>query len=169
VAAIAETEPIGSIPLSDVGIRRVEPEVRDAYVEAALGLAAHAEARDLRIVYTPLHGVAADLLLEVLGRAGFADIHVVEEQGAPDPGFPTVTFPNPEEPGALDLALGRATEVDADLVIANDPDGDRIALAVPAAGGWRLLSGDETGCLLAEELLARGTVPAPAVATTLVA
>jgi phosphomannomutase len=166
--AIAEAGTVASIPLSDLGIRPVDPEVREAYVTAALALAGHPQDRNLRIVYTPLHGVAGELVTEVLARAGFADVHVVEAQAAPDPDFPTVAFPNPEEPGALDLALDTARAVDADLVIANDPDGDRIALAVPAAGGWRLLSGDETGCLLAEELLARGAVAAPAVATTVV-
>jgi phosphomannomutase len=167
-ALMAQNEPVTAIPMSDLGVRPVEPDVRDAYVQWAVGLAAHSDARDLRIVYTPLHGVAADLLLEVLDRAGFVDVTVVPEQADPDPDFPTVTFPNPEEPGALDLALALARERDADLLIANDPDGDRIALAVPHGEGWRALTGDETGCLLAEELLDRGEVSGPAVATTVV-
>ena len=89
------------------------------------------EARELGIVYTPLHGVGRDVLVEVLTGAGFGPPTVVAEQGAPDPDFPTVAFPNPEEPGALDLALAAAGRSGADVVIANDPDADRLAVALP--------------------------------------
>jgi phosphomannomutase len=105
----------------------------------------------LRVVYTPLHGVAGALMLRAIERAGYPAPHVVAPQAEPDPDFPTVSFPNPEEPGALDLALTRAREADADLVLASDPDGDRLAVAVPdpaADGGWRTLTGDQTGALL---------------------
>jgi phosphomannomutase len=94
----------------------------------------------------------------------------VPEQADPDPDFPTVKFPNPEEPGALDLALALARAVDADLLIANDPDGDRLAVAIPVGqGGWRALDGNQVGALLAEDLLAHGTGgPERLVATTIV-
>ena len=116
----------------------------------------------LRFVYTPLHGVAGGLALRAFEQAGFAEPDVVSAQAEPDPDFPTVAFPNPEEPGALDLALAQARRIDADLVIANDPDGDRLAVAAPdraAPGGWRTLTGDQVGALLGCYLLDR--FPAP--------
>jgi phosphomannomutase len=102
-----------------------------------------------------MHGVARDVLLAAFARAGFPEPAVVPEQSDPDPDFSTVAFPNPEEPGALDLALGLASQRGADVVIANDPDGDRLAVAVPARSGdgWRALTGDEIGILLADWLL----------------
>ncbi len=132
--------------------------------------------RSLRVVYTPLHGVAAGLALRAFERAGFPPPQVVAAQAEPDPDFPTVAFPNPEEPGALDLALALARETGADLVVANDPDGDRLAVAVPdpaAAGGWRALTGDQVGALLGAYLLDRGAAAAGTgrgalVATTVV-
>jgi phosphomannomutase len=110
----------------------------------------------LRVVYTALHGVAADLALRAIERAGFPAPLVVAAQEKPDPDFPTVSFPNPEEPGTLDLALAQAERDRADLVLANDPDGDRLAVAVPdpnGAGGWRVLSGDQVGALIGSYLL----------------
>jgi phosphomannomutase len=112
--------------------------------------------RDLRVVHTPLHGVGGDLLARVLGDAGFTDLHPVPRQADPDPDFPTVAFPNPEEPGAMDLALQVAQQVAADLVVANDPDADRCAVAVPTERGWRMLRGDEVGSLLGDAMLRRG-------------
>ncbi|HEY8482427.1 MAG TPA: phospho-sugar mutase [Spirillospora sp.] len=123
---------------------------------------------DLTIVYTPMHGVGRDVLLDVFERAGFPAPVVVPEQAEPDPDFPTVAFPNPEEHGALDLALDLARERDADLVIANDPDADRCAVAVPAGDGWRVLTGDELGGLLAEHVLRHTTGDDRLVATTIV-
>ena len=108
----------------------------------------------VRIVLTAMHGVGGATCREVLNRVGFTDVVEVAEQFEPDPDFPTVAFPNPEEPGALDLALAKAREVEADLVIANDPDADRCSAAVPdadAPGGWRQLTGDEVGALLGEQ------------------
>ncbi len=105
----------------------------------------------LRYVYTPMHGVGLETARAVFADAGFPDMHVVTEQANPDPDFPTVAFPNPEEPGAMDLAFAVAAAVDAELVIANDPDADRVAVGVPdatAEGGWRRLSGNEVGWLL---------------------
>ncbi|MDO5746114.1 MAG: phospho-sugar mutase [Actinomycetaceae bacterium] len=103
----------------------------------------------LRIVYTPLHGVGADTALEVLDRCGFHDIHCVDSQREPDPDFPTVNFPNPEEQGALDLAFNLADRVNADIVIANDPDADRCCVGARGHGGvMRQLSGDQCGAIL---------------------
>jgi phosphomannomutase len=105
----------------------------------------------LRYIYTPLHGVACDLALRAFDQAGYPPPDVVEAQARPDPDFRTVAFPNPEEPGSLDLALAQARRCGADLVLANDPDGDRLAVAVPddgAPGGWRMLTGDQVGSLL---------------------
>ncbi|MEU9839969.1 phospho-sugar mutase [Actinomadura sp. NPDC048032] len=124
--------------------------------------------RDVSIVYTPLHGVGRDVLLAAFERAGFPAPAVVPEQAEPDPDFPTVDFPNPEEPGALDLALGLAGARGADLVIANDPDADRCAVAVPGPSGWRILTGDEVGGLLAEHVLRHTTGDDRLVATTIV-
>ena len=117
-----------------------------------------AAATPMRVVYTALHGVAASLALRAIDRAGFPPPLVVAAQEQPDPDFPTVAFPNPEEPGTLDLALALARADDADLVLANDPDGDRLAVAVPdpaGPGGWRVLSGDQVGALIGSYLLGR--------------
>jgi phosphomannomutase len=113
--------------------------------------------RSLSVVYTPVHGVGATTLQRAFAMAGFPAPALVAEQAAPDPDFPTARKPNPEEPGVLDLALRDARAAGADVVLANDPDGDRLAVAVPWAGaddGWRMLTGDEVGALLADELLA---------------
>lgn len=108
----------------------------------------------LKVVYTPLHGVGGETMTRVMERAGHTGLLIVPEQYRPDGAFPTVAFPNPEEPGSLDLALEMAEATDADLVIANDPDADRLAVAVPQASGkWRMLSGDEVGILLGDHLL----------------
>jgi phosphomannomutase len=149
--AITQTPTPTDVP-ADAG-RALPGDLIDAYRAAVLALAPHPERRTLSIVYTPLHGVAGTLAVNVLHRSGFVDVAVVDEQFAPDPDFPTVEFPNPEEPGALDAALRDAAERAADLVLANDPDGDRVAAAVPTGDGWRLLTGDEIGCLLADYLL----------------
>ncbi|AGB21696.1 phosphomannomutase [Mycobacterium sp. JS623] len=109
----------------------------------------------VRVALTPLHGVGGEFAMDALVHAGFRDIHVVEDQFAPDPDFPTVAFPNPEEPGAVDALLRLAAEVDAEVAIALDPDADRCAVGIPTAQGWRMLSGDETGWLLGDYILSQ--------------
>ena len=117
----------------------------------------------LRIVHTAMHGVGSEAFLALFAAAGFGAIDSVVEQADPDPAFPTVAFPNPEEPGALDLALRLAARVGADIVLANDPDADRLAVAVPTAdGAWRALHGDEVGWLLADHLLEVSDAVGPA-------
>jgi phosphomannomutase len=127
----------------------------DAYLDTVAGLAGDGP-RDLRLVYTPLHGVGGTSVTQVLETAGFDPPYVVPQQEEPDADFPTVSFPNPEEPGAMDLAMALAAERRVDLVVANDPDADRCAAAVPDAHGWRMLRGDEVGALLAHHLLTGG-------------
>ncbi|RDI51559.1 phospho-sugar mutase [Nocardia mexicana] len=122
------------------------------------------ERGDLRIALTPMHGVGGELAVTALHAAGFTDVHVVVEQFAPDPDFPTVAFPNPEEPGAADLLLALAEKVDADVAIALDPDADRCAIGVRGPDGWALLRGDQTGVLLADYVLR--TAPKDALAAT---
>nr|WP_243795507.1 phospho-sugar mutase [Saccharopolyspora gloriosae] len=129
------------------------------------------EARTLRVAATALHGVGAGPLRRALEAAGFTDVHWVAEQSEPDPDFPTVGFPNPEEPGATDLLLALAADTSADLAIALDPDADRCALGIREPDGWRMLRGDETGVLLGEHILStldRATAPDALVATTIV-
>ncbi|MFZ2013802.1 MAG: phospho-sugar mutase [Nocardioides sp.] len=130
-------------------------EIVDAYQDTVAGLVADGP-RDLALVYTPLHGVGGTSVVQVLETAGFDAPYVVSQQEEPDPEFPTVSFPNPEEPGAMDLALALAAQREVDLVVANDPDADRCAAAVPDAHGWRMLRGDEVGALLAHHLLTTG-------------
>ena len=140
---------------SDVEV--VGPDVVEAYLTGAsraVALRSTSDARArLRIVHTAMHGVGTELAIKLLRRAGFSDVRSVPQQADPDPDFPTVAFPNPEEPGALDLALALAREAHADLVLANDPDADRLAVGVPTKiGEWRVLRGDEVGWLLADHL-----------------
>ena len=147
--------PLSTVPRGDA-VTLLDDTVVEAYVAATSSLVPSTAPTDLRVVYTPMHGVGRDVLLSVFALAGFAPPLVVAAQGAPDPDFPTVAFPNPEEPGALDLALAAARESYADLVIANDPDADRCAIAVPTSdGSFRPLSGDEVGALLAIHVIAR--------------
>lgn len=137
--------------------RRVGPELGSAYLDRVARLAGLAGPREVSWVYTPLHGVGADLAERVADRLGFPAPVMVPEQAEPDPDFPTVRFPNPEEPGAMDLALVRTADAGADVVIANDPDADRCAVAVPDPDlGWRMLHGDEVGALLGDFLARRG-------------
>ncbi|HEX9833396.1 MAG TPA: phospho-sugar mutase, partial [Mycobacterium sp.] len=122
----------------------------------------------VRVAVTPLHGVGGEFVLDALVRAGFSDVHVVDSQFAPDPDFPTVALPNPEEPDAVDAVLKLAADVDADIAVALDPDADRCAVGVPTPDGWRMLSGDETGWLLGDYILSQ-IEPGPVTAATVVA
>jgi phosphomannomutase len=139
------------------GWERLGDEVVEAYLRDVAALVDPAGPRDLTCVYTPLHGVGGETVVVALRKAGFAAPHVTPAQAEPDPDFPTVAFPNPEEPGAMDLAMRLAGEVGADVVLANDPDADRCAVAVPGPHGWRMLSGDEVGALLGDFALREGT------------
>ncbi|MCH8614187.1 phospho-sugar mutase [Arsenicicoccus dermatophilus] len=151
-ACIAAAPPACDIARSTEGVLPVEDDVLEAYVTRAASLRGARGPSPVRVVLTPLHGVGGATAVEVLRRAGLADVHVVAAQADPDPDFPTVDFPNPEEPGALDLALAAAREIDADVVVALDPDADRCSLAVPMPDGtWRQLTGDEIGALLGEQ------------------
>ena len=126
-------------------------EVIEKYISRTASLATNPG--NLRIVYTAMHGVGTETIQKVFQKAGFADPILVQAQAAPDPNFPTVAFPNPEEPGAIDLALETAKKFDAHLVIANDPDADRCAAAVnDPIIGWRMLRGDELGAILGETI-----------------
>ena len=127
--------------------RILEEAVVDAYLQRATGLLAPGP-RSLRVVYSPMHGVGGELFMRATTACGFPEPIPVTAQFNPDPDFPTVPFPNPEEPGAIDLSLQVARESAADIVIANDPDADRCAVAIPAGEDWRMLTGDETGALL---------------------
>jgi len=168
-AHIAEVGTVASIRTAEDGWETLDDAIVESYVERAVQVVDPASPRDLRIVYTPLHGVGADVVSRVLSRAGFADVHVVPSQGEPDPDFPTLAFPNPEEPGAMDAAFAFAAEVEADVVIANDPDADRCAVAVPTPeGGWQLLLGDELGALLAVHLLRHESTLSGTFATSIV-
>jgi phosphomannomutase len=129
----------------------LDEEIVEKYVNRTASLAG--TPGSLRIVYTAMHGVGTQTLQQVFHKAGFASPILVEAQAAPDPDFPTVAFPNPEEPGAIDLALETARSFDAHLVIANDPDADRCAAAInDPVTGWRMLRGDELGAIFAESI-----------------
>ena len=132
------------------------PEVMEAYL-AAITQGGADLASPIRIVHTAMHGVGSVPARRALSMTGFTDVVSVMAQAEPDPDFPTVSFPNPEEPGAIDLALALAGEVEADVVIANDPDADRCAVAIPdPRRGWRMLHGDELGAVLADQVGPRG-------------
>lgn len=148
----------------------IRPAVLENYRRAVLrGRHLQIRRSPLRIVYSPLHGVGWKYVRDLLIEAGYEDLHPVPEQMDPDGRFPTVAFPNPEEPGAMDLSLDLAARVDADLVLANDPDADRLAVAVPGPSGWRSLTGNQIGVLLTDYVLShhRGH-PRPLVISSIV-
>lgn len=152
--------------LPRVPVEPVGDDLTQRYLERVAALPRGTQ-RGLRIALTALHGVGGATAEAALRGAGFTDIHVVATQFEPDPDFPTVPFPNPEEPGATDALLALADEVDADLAIALDPDADRCALGVRGSDGWRMLRGDETGPLLGDYVL-QGAPPDSLVASTVV-
>ena len=154
IVEVAKHE-LSDVPRSD-SYTLLGAELEQAYLDRIAALVPPDTPRDLSWVYTPLHGVGAAVVGKAIARTGFDAASVVAEQAAPDPRFPTVAFPNPEEPGAIDLALAKARQVGADLAIANDPDADRCAVAAPIEGSWRMLRGDELGALLGDDALRRG-------------
>jgi phosphomannomutase len=159
----ANQVPRSADPLADPKAASIDAEMFEQYLrDVAASLPSPSGDRDIRIVYTPMHGVGGRFVVSALNRFGFRNVQPVARQYEPDGTFPTVSFPNPEEPGALDLAHELAAAVDADLVLANDPDTDRLAVSVPEPGDmWRPLTGNQIGCLLAEYLLesnSEGTV-----------
>jgi phosphomannomutase len=168
-ARIAQAPPANEVPRAELSDARakglvvdVPPALERAYLDAAKKLSVSAGGdRTIRIVYTPLHGVGGRLVQKLFGEAGFTELYVVAEQFEPDGAFSTVAFPNPEEKGAMDLSLALARKVGADLVLANDPDADRLAVALPDAGsptGYVQLTGNQVGVLLGHYLL---TTPEP--------
>jgi phosphomannomutase len=176
-AAVARVSDVARTGPEDPDIVRVGDDLVAAYVARAAAVSLVPEARDVSIAYTAMHGVGAATFRRVLAAAGFAPAVEVPAQVEPDPDFPTVAFPNPEEPGALDLGLATASAAGAHVLLANDPDADRLGVAVPdpargpasSPGGWRALRGDEIGVVLADHLLTHGGVaPHAVLATTIV-
>ena len=179
-AAMTAIDRVTSVARSgpeDPDIRRLGGDIVAAYVAAASKVGRVPSARSVSIAYTAMHGVGAATFRRVMAAAGFPAAAEVAEQVEPDPDFPTVAFPNPEEPGALDLGLATAAATGAQVLIANDPDADRLGIAVPdpargpasSPAGWRPLRGDEIGAVLANHLLTHGGVADGAVfATTIV-
>ncbi|HZU49872.1 MAG TPA: phospho-sugar mutase [Mycobacterium sp.] len=161
---------MAAAPFADqVGRAPVEPTgngLVDRYIEHTADL--RRSTGSVRVALTPLHGVGGAAAVETLHRAGFGEVHTVGVQFAPDPDFPTVAFPNPEEPGATDALLRLAGDVDADIAVALDPDADRCAVGIPTPEGWRLLSGDETGWLLGNYILSHTESPETTVVASTV-
>ena len=156
-AHIAAVTGVRDVPRVASGWHLLGDDVLDAYLRSAAGVVDPHSPRDLVVVHTSLHGVGGEVVRAAFERAGFAPPWQVANQARPDPDFPTVPFPNPEEPGAIDAALALAVERGADLVVASDPDADRCAVAVPGRDGrWRMLTGDEVGALLGVHLVERG-------------
>ncbi|BAX91285.1 phospho-sugar mutase [Mycobacterium shigaense] len=160
---------MAAAPFAD-HIARAPVEAADAglieeYIARAAGVrrSTGSWAGSVRVALTPLHGVGGAVAVETLHRAGFDQVHTVGAQSAPDPDFPTVAFPNPEEPGATDALLALAAEIRADVAIALDPDADRCAVGIPTGSGWRMLSGDETGWLIGDYILSQSPDPRAAV------
>ncbi|MFH8560675.1 phospho-sugar mutase [Streptomyces sp. NPDC017988] len=157
-AEIAAVASLHDVPRPESGWEILGEDVLEAYLARTDAVLAPESPRTARVVYTAMHGVGKDTLLAAFDRAGFPAPTLVAEQAEPDPDFPTVAFPNPEEPGAMDLAFATAarTTPAPDLIIANDPDADRCAAAVKDGADWRMLRGDEVGALLAAHLVRRG-------------
>ncbi|HYN30006.1 MAG TPA: phospho-sugar mutase [Dermatophilaceae bacterium] len=157
-AHIAAVRSVALVPRPDDGWETLPDDVHESYLDAVAGVLDPASPREVHVVHTALHGVGTGTVRAAFARAGFPEPLVVPSQAEPDPAFPTVGFPNPEEPGAMDAALELAEQTGPDLVVANDPDADRCAVAVPGRGGWRMLTGDELGVLLGVHLLRRGRI-----------
>lgn len=151
------TRTIAADELQRSAYRSLAGDLVDRYVDAVVGLVG-TSTRTIKVAYTPLHGVGADIFQQAATRAGFTDLHTVAAQASPDPNFPTVAFPNPEEPGAMDQVLDLGDEIGADVAVAHDPDADRCAVAIRVDDALRVLTGDEVGVLLADHLLRNGRV-----------
>lgn len=162
--AMATAPPAGQIARKPVVPADTDLVAR--YIERAAGV--RRAGGSVRVALTPLHGVGGAVAVETLHRAGFGQVHTVGAQYAPDPDFPTVAFPNPEEPGAADALLALAADIEADVAIALDPDADRCAVGIRTATGWRMLSGDETGWLLGDYILSHRRPDHAVVASTIV-
>ncbi|ODR07772.1 phosphomannomutase [Mycobacterium sherrisii] len=163
-AAMAAAPPVDRIPRK--AVRPSDTDITERYVRRAASV--RRATGSVRVALTALHGVGGAVAVETLHRAGFGQVHTVGAQFAPDPDFPTVAFPNPEEPGATDALLALAADVEADVAIALDPDADRCAVGIPTDSGWRMLSGDETGWLLGDYILSRERQPGSAVVASTV-
>ena len=161
-AEIALVDRVADVPRAESGWETLDESVLERYLSDVVGVVSPDTPRDLVVVHTALHGGGSETVARAFEAAGYAVPLPVPSQAQPDPAFPTVSFPNPEEPGAMDAALDLAEQTGPDVVIANDPDADRCAVAVPGPGGWRMLRGDEVGVLLGAHLLDRG-VPDGAV------
>lgn len=153
---VAQTQTFDSLPKS-TEYKLIGAELRAEYLKSALLAGGKSDGTELKIVYTPMHGVGWSAIEPLFEYSGSEALIPVPEQVEPDGNFPTVAFPNPEEKGALDLAMALAEAQDADLIIANDPDADRVALALPTASGWQRLTGDQVGLILADEIASKAT------------
>ncbi|UMB72418.1 phospho-sugar mutase [Mycobacterium paraterrae] len=162
IAAAPFADEINRVPVEPSGSALVEQ-----YITRAAAVR-RSNSVPIRVALTALHGVGGAVAVETLRRAGFVDVHTVTSQYDPDPDFPTVVFPNPEEPGTTDELLALAVDVDADVAVALDPDADRCAVGVPTPTGWRMLSGDETGWLLGDYILSHAQTANAVVASTVV-
>ena len=167
-AEIAKITAVAQVPLADDGWETLDDQVLDAYVADAATVVGPDAPRDVVVVHTAMHGVGTETIRKAFIASGFPEPISVAAQADPEPLFPTVAFPNPEEPGAMDLALELAEQTGPDLVIANDPDADRCAAAIAGPGGWRMLRGDEVGALLGAHILARGVAPGRPFANSIV-
>ncbi len=173
---IESSPPFGELPRMSAedarhrGLLREVDFLRDTYVERIVSeLGISDERAPVRVAYTALHGVAEKTFRSAAARAGLRDVQSVAEQSEPDAAFPTVSFPNPEEPGAMDLVLSLGQRIGADIAVANDPDGDRVGIAAGRSGAFEVLSGNDIGALLTDELLRRhGDAPRPVVLSTIV-
>ena len=156
IAKIAKTKSFDDLSKSEK-YKIIGPEIRAAYLESALLAGGKSDGNPLKIVYTPMHGVGWATIEPLFESSSSEALIPVPEQINPDGNFPTVAFPNPEEKGALDLAMALAAQENADLIIANDPDADRVALALPTPNGWQRLTGDQVGLILADEIASKAT------------
>lgn len=168
---VAQTQTFDSLPKS-TEYKLIGSEIRAEYLKTALASGGKSDGTELKIVYTPMHGVGWATVEALFESSGSEALIPVPEQVKPDGNFPTVAFPNPEEKGALDLAMALAAEQNADLIIANDPDADRVALALPTSNGWQRLTGDQVGLILADEIASKaksGTLACSIVSSSVLA